>query len=78
MVRAQARLLPSAVVVKLRARHPVDLELWDAAHEAALFRRVFGRKLIVQVVRAAQRPLRHGVRVNSRLAARVAVDRRWR
>lgn len=77
VLRAQARLLPSAVVVKLRARQPVDLELWDAAHESALFRRVFGRKLIVQVVRATQKPLRHGVRVNSRLAARVAVVRRW-
>ncbi len=63
--------------MKLRARQPVDLELWDAGHEAALFRRVFGRKLIVQVERAAQRPLRRGVRVNPRLAARVAVDRRW-
>lgn len=33
------------VVVQLGARAPVDLELWDAQHEAAQFRRVFGRKL---------------------------------
>jgi exopolyphosphatase/guanosine-5'-triphosphate,3'-diphosphate pyrophosphatase len=78
VLRVQGRLLPSAVVVKLRTKQPVDLELWDAAHESALFRRVFGRKLIVQVERASQRPLRRGVRVNSRLAARVAVARRWR
>lgn len=33
------------VTLNLTARAPVDLELWDAQHEAALFRRVFGRKL---------------------------------
>jgi exopolyphosphatase / guanosine-5'-triphosphate,3'-diphosphate pyrophosphatase len=36
-----------AVRVRLRSRVPLDLELWDAEHEAALFRRVFGRRLEV-------------------------------
>ena len=35
----------SAVRVTLLARHPVDLELWDAQREAALFRQVFGKRL---------------------------------
>ena len=74
VLHLQARLLPSAVVVKLRARQAVDLELWDAAHEAALFRRVYGRKLVVQVVRANRRLQRRGLRV----AARLALDPRWR
>ena len=34
-----------AVAVTLRARAPCDLELWDAEHDAALFRRVFRRRL---------------------------------
>jgi exopolyphosphatase/guanosine-5'-triphosphate,3'-diphosphate pyrophosphatase len=39
------------VCLRLRAkdRAPVDLELWDVAHEAPLFRRVFGRRLRVEV-----------------------------
>jgi hypothetical protein len=53
IVRLQARLLPNAVMVKLRARSPLDLELWDATHEAGLFRRVLGRKLLMQVMRSA-------------------------
>ncbi len=36
---------PSAVALTLRARGPVELELWDAAHETSLFKRVFGKKL---------------------------------
>ena len=35
----------SAVHVTLQSRHPVDLELWDAQREAALFRQVFGKRL---------------------------------
>lgn len=42
-VRAQLR--NGRVTVQLKAKAPVDLEVWDAQHEAALFRRVFGRKL---------------------------------
>jgi exopolyphosphatase/guanosine-5'-triphosphate,3'-diphosphate pyrophosphatase len=34
-----------AVSIRLRARAPADLELWDAQNEAALFRRVFRRRL---------------------------------
>ena len=33
------------VHVRLRARHAVDLELWDASREAPLFRQVFARRL---------------------------------
>jgi exopolyphosphatase/guanosine-5'-triphosphate,3'-diphosphate pyrophosphatase len=35
----------------LRSRAPVDLELWDAANDAPLFRRVFGRKLAFRSAR---------------------------
>ncbi len=35
----------AAVKIRLRVKAPVDLELWDAQREAALFRRVFGRRL---------------------------------
>jgi exopolyphosphatase/guanosine-5'-triphosphate,3'-diphosphate pyrophosphatase len=42
----------SAVTVRLVARQPVDLELWDAQHEAALFRKVFARRLDMVVTRS--------------------------
>jgi len=38
-----------AVRLKVKTKAPVDLELWDVAHEAPLFRRVFGRRLRVEV-----------------------------
>ena len=41
-----------AVTVGLLSRRPVDLEIWDAEHEAALFQRVFHRKLEVKAVKA--------------------------
>jgi exopolyphosphatase/guanosine-5'-triphosphate,3'-diphosphate pyrophosphatase len=50
--RVRARLTPRSATVFLQARQPVDLELWDAAHEAKLFRRVFGRKLAFHVGRS--------------------------
>jgi exopolyphosphatase / guanosine-5'-triphosphate,3'-diphosphate pyrophosphatase len=34
-----------AVSIRLRARAPADLELWDAQNEAALFQRVFRKRL---------------------------------
>jgi exopolyphosphatase/guanosine-5'-triphosphate,3'-diphosphate pyrophosphatase len=37
------------VSVRLKVRAPVDLELWDVAHEAPLFRKVFGRRLRVEI-----------------------------
>jgi exopolyphosphatase/guanosine-5'-triphosphate,3'-diphosphate pyrophosphatase len=40
-----ARVARRAVRLTLRRRAPVDLEIWDAEHEAVLFRRVFGRRL---------------------------------
>lgn len=40
-----------AVTVGLLSRRPVDLEIWDAEHEAALFQRVFHRKLEVKAVK---------------------------
>jgi exopolyphosphatase / guanosine-5'-triphosphate,3'-diphosphate pyrophosphatase len=33
------------VVLHLHARTPLDLEVWDVAHEAPLFRRALGRRL---------------------------------
>ena len=42
---ARARLERGAVRLELRARHPIDLELWDAGREGPLFRKVFGRRL---------------------------------
>ncbi|WP_434382230.1 hypothetical protein [Melittangium boletus] len=35
----------------VRADQPVDLELWTVAHEMALFRRVFNKRLTPQVSR---------------------------
>lgn len=42
-VRAEVRR--GAVDVRVAARGPLDLELWDAAREAALFQRVFKKRL---------------------------------
>jgi exopolyphosphatase / guanosine-5'-triphosphate,3'-diphosphate pyrophosphatase len=39
------RVGPSLVVVQLRARHNVELELWGARRKRELFERVFGRDL---------------------------------
>jgi exopolyphosphatase/guanosine-5'-triphosphate,3'-diphosphate pyrophosphatase len=41
-----------AVEVRVGARGPIELELWDAAREAALFQRVFGRRLALHPARA--------------------------
>jgi exopolyphosphatase/guanosine-5'-triphosphate,3'-diphosphate pyrophosphatase len=43
----RAELRRGLVRVVARARGPLDLELWDVAREAGLFRQVFGRKLEV-------------------------------
>jgi exopolyphosphatase/guanosine-5'-triphosphate,3'-diphosphate pyrophosphatase len=40
-----------AVSLHLKARHPVDLELWNVEREIALFRRVFGKRLAPHVSR---------------------------
>jgi exopolyphosphatase/guanosine-5'-triphosphate,3'-diphosphate pyrophosphatase len=40
-----------AVWLKVKSRQAVDLELWDAEHEQALFREVFGRALVVSAER---------------------------
>ena len=45
--KLQVRRTRQTVTLELRAKAPVDLELWDVAHEAALFRQVFGRRLTV-------------------------------
>jgi exopolyphosphatase/guanosine-5'-triphosphate,3'-diphosphate pyrophosphatase len=39
------------VLLRLEGRAPTDLELWDVAHEALLFSRVFGAKLRVEAQR---------------------------
>lgn len=46
-LRAQAR--PREVALRIKARQPVDLEVWDLEHELELWRRVFARKLTVAV-----------------------------
>jgi exopolyphosphatase/guanosine-5'-triphosphate,3'-diphosphate pyrophosphatase len=43
--RARAQVSGGAVRLTLRARGPLDLELWDAEREGPLFRKVFGRRL---------------------------------
>jgi len=45
----QMRKSAQDVSVRLKIRAPVDLELWDVAHEAPLFRKVFGRRLRVEI-----------------------------
>ncbi len=42
----------SAVAVRLYSKEPIDLEIWDAEHEAAFFRRVFRKALQFKPVRA--------------------------
>jgi exopolyphosphatase/guanosine-5'-triphosphate,3'-diphosphate pyrophosphatase len=49
--RAAVTLRDGVVNVKLGSKVPLDLELWDVAHESPLFRRVFGKRLDVQVKR---------------------------
>jgi len=48
-VRASA--VGTAVRLSLRARAPIDLEVWDAEREGPLFRKVFGRRLELSVGR---------------------------
>jgi exopolyphosphatase/guanosine-5'-triphosphate,3'-diphosphate pyrophosphatase len=48
---SRAQLGSGAVRLVLRSRHPIDLEIWDAEREAALFRQVFGRRLELAVRR---------------------------
>ena len=48
---ARARVTPGAVRLALRSRAPIDLEVWDAEREGALFRKVFGRRLELSVRR---------------------------
>jgi exopolyphosphatase / guanosine-5'-triphosphate,3'-diphosphate pyrophosphatase len=36
-----------AIALRLAARGPLELELWDAAREASLFQRVFARRLVI-------------------------------
>ena len=42
----RAVLVRGAVELRIAARSPVDLELWDLEQESALFRRIFGRRLV--------------------------------
>jgi exopolyphosphatase/guanosine-5'-triphosphate,3'-diphosphate pyrophosphatase len=46
--RLTARVRPNEILLSLAARGSVDLELWDAAREASLFRQVFRRRLRVE------------------------------
>jgi exopolyphosphatase / guanosine-5'-triphosphate,3'-diphosphate pyrophosphatase len=47
VVDLKAQNARASVKLELATRLPADLELWDSAHEALLFRRVFGKQLIV-------------------------------
>ena len=47
----RAQLVGTGVRVSLVSRHPVDLEIWDAQREAALFRQVFGKRLDLAATR---------------------------
>jgi exopolyphosphatase/guanosine-5'-triphosphate,3'-diphosphate pyrophosphatase len=49
----RARATRHAVTVRVRAHAALDLEIWDAEHEAALFRQVFGRRLELSVTRSS-------------------------
>ena len=52
-VRAvKTRVGRGAVELRVGARGPIELELWDAAREAGLFQRVFGRRLALAPARA--------------------------
>ena len=52
ITRVSASLKGRTSVIKLHARTPVDLEIWDVEHEVPIFRDVFGRGLQLQVVKA--------------------------
>jgi exopolyphosphatase/guanosine-5'-triphosphate,3'-diphosphate pyrophosphatase len=45
--KLRTRVRRDAFHILLERGGNADLEVWDAAHEAALFRRVFGRRLVV-------------------------------
>jgi exopolyphosphatase / guanosine-5'-triphosphate,3'-diphosphate pyrophosphatase len=51
IVDVRAGLRDGGIRVAARTRAAVDLELWDVAREASLFRLVFGRRLEVQASR---------------------------
>ena len=46
--KLKTKISSGGVNVLLFSRGPVDLEMWDAEHEAMLFRRVFGKKVVFQ------------------------------
>jgi exopolyphosphatase/guanosine-5'-triphosphate,3'-diphosphate pyrophosphatase len=48
--KLRADLVNSKVMIRLSTHGPADLELWDVAHEAQLFRKVFGKSLAVTTV----------------------------
>ncbi|HJZ87554.1 MAG TPA: Ppx/GppA phosphatase family protein [Polyangia bacterium] len=50
--KAVVRLGRDVVAVRLRARVPLDLELWDVARESQLFRHVFGKRIDLTVARS--------------------------
>jgi exopolyphosphatase/guanosine-5'-triphosphate,3'-diphosphate pyrophosphatase len=51
----RARAGKGSVELRVGARAPIDLEVWDLEHEHALFRRVFGKKLAVSVFKSGAR-----------------------
>ncbi len=47
----EVRVEAKTVRIQIRAAVPLDLEIWDAQHEADLFARIFGRRLDLVAVR---------------------------
>lgn len=52
----RADRLDGQVTLHLAATGPADLELWDVANEAQLFRKVFGRRLLIRATTVRRRP----------------------
>ncbi len=50
--KLSAQVKGRVAAIRLKVRGPVDLELWDASHEADLFRQVFDRRIALHPERA--------------------------
>lgn len=51
VVRLSARVSGRKVIVSLKTRTPIDLELWNVSHELGVFRDVFGKGLQINHLR---------------------------
>jgi exopolyphosphatase/guanosine-5'-triphosphate,3'-diphosphate pyrophosphatase len=55
VVKLTAAVSGRKVIVTVKTRTPVDLELWNVSHETTLFREVFGKSLQINVQRQAEK-----------------------